>query len=471
MTRHISPHNQISVPVLDQYGTPLTPTRPSRARNWLESGKARKRWLHGRFAVQLKDTKSEDCAIPDLTLNINPGVRTTGMAVTADLTAGSKVVSTVEVIHRGRQISDGMHSRASHRRNRRSRLRRRPARFQNRTRKPGWLPPSMQSVLSNILTNVRHLTELFPISAIIVETCKFDPRLLRDPGIQGKEYQTSERGKMQIREYVLQRDNRTCQYCGRTKGRMELDHIVPESRGGPYRTSNLVTACRKCNKDKDNKNIEDFLAKHPAKLTKILAQTRKSLASATHMNQLMPLLIAALQDFNLPLTETDAVTTAYTRKQLSIPKSHANDAACLGEPASIANIPAEITVIRAVGRGRRQMLTPASKYGTPRYVEGAAGEQGAYRSYCRLPKRVQKRTTMPGHKLRQRRAKNLTSGDLIRYRHPTDGPVTGYAVLEKRNTRASAAGRKSVKLADATLLKRNNGYRFDRAPNPPPQAK
>lgn len=67
MTRHISPHNQISVPVLDPNGTPLASTRPSRARNWLESGKARKRWFHGRFAVQLKDTKSEDCAIPDLT--------------------------------------------------------------------------------------------------------------------------------------------------------------------------------------------------------------------------------------------------------------------------------------------------------------------------------------------------------------------------------------------------------------------
>ena len=53
MTRHISPHNQTIVPVLDQHGAPLAPTRPSRARRWIESGKAIGCWKHGRFAVQI----------------------------------------------------------------------------------------------------------------------------------------------------------------------------------------------------------------------------------------------------------------------------------------------------------------------------------------------------------------------------------------------------------------------------------
>lgn len=468
MARHSSPHNQTSVPVLDQDGIPLAPTRPSRARRWLESGKAAKRRLHGRFAVQLLDRKSKDSVIPDLTLGINPGTRTTGLAVTANNQANAKIVSACKLLHRGPQISQAMTSRKSQRKGRRSRLHRRPARFNHRLRKPGWLPPSMQSLLANITTNVRHLTNLFPIGNIIVETCIFDPRLLQDPGITGRDYQESERGHMQIREYVLHRDERTCMYCGRTRGRMETDHIIPESKGGPYRISNLVTACRPCNKAKDNKPIEEFLKDDPIRLNRILAQTRRSLASATQMNQLMPLLLTALVDLKIPFTETDAVTTAYTRSQLGIPKSHVNDAACLGEPKTLSNIPSSVTVIRSVGHGKRQMLTRLSEHGTPRYKKGPRGTKDSYRSYCRLSKQQQSFTRTPGHKQRQRRAKGITSGDLVRYSHPEEGELTGYATVSNINTRVYVSGHKGVKVEQATLLERSNGYRYSTGPNASP---
>ena len=64
MTRHVSPFNQTSVPVLDQDGQPLAPTRPSRARRWLESGRAVKVWKKGKFAVRLTDLQAENCVIP-----------------------------------------------------------------------------------------------------------------------------------------------------------------------------------------------------------------------------------------------------------------------------------------------------------------------------------------------------------------------------------------------------------------------
>lgn len=51
---------------------------------------------------------------------------------------------------------------------------------------------------------------------------------------------------------IFERDKHTCQYCGRTLSRKELnlDHIIPESRGGPSSWTNLVTSCIHCNTTK-----------------------------------------------------------------------------------------------------------------------------------------------------------------------------------------------------------------------------
>ena len=429
MTRHISPNNQVSVPVLDKGGKPLAPTRPSRARHLLKQRRAVKCRKHGRFAIKILDRATEDCTVPETILGIDPGTRRTGMAVTVQTKNGAKVISGTEIHHRGQRISSAMITRHSHRRNRRSRLRRRPARFDNRTRKPDWLPPSMVSIRANILTNAKHLKDLFPVSGITVETCRFDPRLMADPNVEGKGYQTSERGRMQIREYVLQRDRRTCQYCGKAGGKLEVDHIVPQSKGGAYRIGNLVTACEDCNRRKSNQPLEEFLRDDPEKLKRALSQTKKSLNSATHMNHLMPLIMKGLEGLEVPVAESDAVETAYTRKRLGVPKTHVNDAACLNSPETLTGIPETVTVIRAVGHGKRQMLTPPSKHGTPRYITGPKGRNRGYRAYCKLPRDQQGFTTMPGHRGRQRRVKGVTSGDLVRYIHPVEGAVMGYATL------------------------------------------
>ena len=478
MARHTSPYNQISVPVLDQNGKPISPTRPSRARRWMESGRAVKVWKHGYFAVQLTDVDADNCVTPEISVNTNPGDRTTGMAVMLNTPEGTaKVVGAYEIKHRGRTITQRMTARSSIRTNRRGRIRRRPAKFNNRTRKPDWLPPSMKSKLANIITTIKRLRDLFPVTELKLESYKFDPRLMQDPDVHGTGYQTSERGEMQVREYVLQRDGRNCQYRQKCKGgkrknkslRLELDHIVPKSAGGPYRVSNLITSCKSCNKAKSNKRIEEFLANDPDRLRKIRAQLKRPLASATHMNQLMPLLVKALETFGLPLLQTDAVTTAYTRKVLEIEKTHANDAACLGEPAQVMNIPETVHTLESVGHGRRQMLWPPNKYGTPRYKAGPQGRTSPYRAYSRLSRSQQGHTTMPGHRLRQRRNRGITSGDLIRYHHPKDGLVTGYAIFINGNTRVCIKGNRSVKTEFATLLARANGYRHGREPNVTPE--
>ena len=67
-----------------------------------------------------------------------------------------------------------------------------------------------------------------------------------------------------LRFQILIRDNFTCQYCGVNKEedgvKLEVDHIVPVSKGGTNNKSNLTTACFKCNRGKSNKVIPDTKA-------------------------------------------------------------------------------------------------------------------------------------------------------------------------------------------------------------------
>ena len=53
---------------------PRAPTRPSRARRWLEIGKAVRCRKHGRFAVQLVNHQADDCTVPEMTLGIDPAL-------------------------------------------------------------------------------------------------------------------------------------------------------------------------------------------------------------------------------------------------------------------------------------------------------------------------------------------------------------------------------------------------------------
>lgn len=61
------------------------------------------------------------------------------------------------------------------------------------------------------------------------------------------------------RGLVLERDEYLCQYCNRrlTFREATIDHIVPRSRGGKNHWSNCVTACKTCNRRKDNKTPEE----------------------------------------------------------------------------------------------------------------------------------------------------------------------------------------------------------------------
>ncbi len=59
------------------------------------------------------------------------------------------------------------------------------------------------------------------------------------------------------RRNVLQRDNHTCQYCGKTSGKLTIDHIIPREKHGEDKWENLVAACSPCNLTKGNQTPEE----------------------------------------------------------------------------------------------------------------------------------------------------------------------------------------------------------------------
>lgn len=61
-----------------------------------------------------------------------------------------------------------------------------------------------------------------------------------------------------LRRFIIDRDNSTCQLCGNSSQQepnllLEVDHIIPVSKGGVTTEENLQTLCWKCNRSKGAK--------------------------------------------------------------------------------------------------------------------------------------------------------------------------------------------------------------------------
>jgi 5-methylcytosine-specific restriction endonuclease McrA len=61
------------------------------------------------------------------------------------------------------------------------------------------------------------------------------------------------------RANVMLRDGHRCRYCGRSGGErpLNIDHVLPRSRGGEDRWDNLVTACQACNRRKGRRTPQE----------------------------------------------------------------------------------------------------------------------------------------------------------------------------------------------------------------------
>ncbi len=345
--------------VVDVEKRPLAPIHPGLARQLLKQKKAAI-YRQFPFTLILKESRS-DTTVPNLTIKIDPGSKTTGFAILN----GAKVIWAAELTHRGQVIKDALLSRRQLRRGRRNRhTRYRQARFLNRTRPQGWLAPSLQHRVETTLTWADKLIKFAPIGSIIQELVRFNLQQLENPEISGVEYQQGELVGYEVREYLLNKWNRKCAYCGAQKVPLQVEHIHPKAKGGSNRISNLCLACDPCNKKKGIQDIEQFLAKKPDVLKRIKAQVKRPLKDAAAVNSTRWALFNRLKETGLPVSTGSGGQTKFNRTRLGLPKSHWLDAACVGQVEELDVLSSQPLLIKAGGHGTRQMCG-TDKFGFP----------------------------------------------------------------------------------------------------------
>ena len=343
--------------VLDSEKRPLAPTHPARARQLLHKGKASV-YRRYPFSIILK-REVEAINSQPFRLKIDTGSKTTGLAILND--RSGEVVWAAELQHRGLKIKSDLNSRRAVRRSRRNRKTRyRKPRFNNRKRPKGWLPPSLMSRVYNMQTWVARLRRYCPITAISMELAKFDIQQMENPEISGVEYQQGELFGYEMREYLLEKFERKCAYCGAENLPLQVEHIIPKARNGSDRISNLTLACQKCNHRKGNQTSEEF--GYP----EVQTQAKKPLKDAAALNATRWTIYRRLQHEGLPLEVGTGGRTKFNRVQRNLPKTHWLDAVCVGEstPEIIKVGDVQQLSITAMGYGNRQMCG-TNKYGFP----------------------------------------------------------------------------------------------------------
>jgi len=343
--------------VLDTNRKPLAPIHPAEARKLLRGGQAAIFRTYP-FTIILKVAATEE---PEpLRVKVDPGSTTTGIAVVHDATG--RVVWAANLHHRGQRIKDALEGRRAIRRSRRNRKTRyRTPRFLNRTRPQGWLAPSLQSRVDNIVTWVKRLGMIANITTISMELVRFDMQQMENPEVSGVEYQQGELSGYEVREYLLEKFNRRCAYCQAENVPLQIEHIVPRARGGSNRVSNLTLACAPCNLKKGACTAEEF--GYP----EVQRQAKQPLKDAAAVNSTRWKLYQALQQSGMPVEVGSGGRTKFNRRRLGLPKDHWIDAACVGASTPPWLHIGKMTplVITATGHGSRQMCR-MDKYGFPR---------------------------------------------------------------------------------------------------------
>ena len=433
--------------VLDKRKRPLMPCSEKRARLLLAGRRAR---VHRRvpFAIRLVDRKVEDCALQPVRLKLDPGSKTTGVALvreeeridrkSGEIQRIAHVLWMGELEHRGQRIRDELGARRAFRRRRRTANRRhRAPRFNNRVRPEGWLAPSLRHRVETTTVWVARLQRWAPVTAISMELVRFDTQAMENPEIEGVQYQQGALAGYEVREYVLEKCQRKCAYCDAEHVPLEIEHIVPKSKGGSDRVSNLTLACRPCNQRKGSQAIEEFLARDSQRLKRILAQAKAPLRDAAAVNSTRWSLFEALKATGLPVETSSGGRTKWNRARLGIPKAHALDAACVGHIDQIESWDRPALGIKATGRGsyRRTQLT---RHGFPR-----------------------------GYLMRCKRVRGFQTGDLVEAKVPagknTGAHIGRVAVRAKGSfDLSSTAGAlfKDISYRHCRLLQRADGYAY-----------
>lgn len=314
--------------VLNIDGRPLMPTnRHGKVRRLLKSGQA-KVVSRCPFTIQLL-YESTNHTQP-VSLGIDAGSKTIGLSATTE----TKVLFEAKVTLRN-DIVDLLSTRREQRRTRRNRKTRyRKCRFQNRvhSKQKGWLAPSIENKISTHLTMVAKVHKILPITNIVVETASFDTQLLKAieegrPLPQGADYQQGEQiGFWNVREYVLFRDNHTCQCCkGKSKDKILNVHHIESRKTGGDSPGNLITLCETCHKNY-----------HKGLIPKFKPERQPSYRDGASMGIMRWAFYNRLKEIYPNVSMTYGYITKNTRIINGLEKDHHIDARCIsGNPLAI----------------------------------------------------------------------------------------------------------------------------------------
>ena len=311
--------------VLAKDGRPLMPTKHhGKVRHLLENGKA-VCVRRTPFTIRLLyDTPGRTQPV---SLGVDAGAKMVGLSACTEkeeLFAAECELRT--------DINKNLEQRRSLRRSRRNRKTRyRKSRFLNRTKskRKGWLAPSVKEKANSHLALIQKVCSILPISEITIEMAPFDSQKLKaqiggEDLPSGTDYQHGEaEGFDNIKAYVKWRDGGKCRICG-SHEMLQIHHRMQRHDGGSNRPDNLICVCEKCHK-----------AFHVGKLTGKRAELMLPGKALRPMNDAAFMSIMRwhvwdeLKKLGIPCHMTYGYITAERRKQYGIEKSHHADARCI----------------------------------------------------------------------------------------------------------------------------------------------
>ena len=292
------------------------PCSPAKARMLLKAKKAEVK-RRTPFTIQLIQATGE--TVQPVTLGVKAGSKEIGLSA-----ASEKAELYASVVQLRSDIVDLLSTRRELRQARRNRKTRyRAPRFDNRvhSKNQGWLAPSIENKINAHLSRVAIVRKLLPVSKIVVETAAFDIQKIKNPDIEGTEYQQGDQlGFWNVREYVLFRDGHKCCHChGKTKDPILNVHHLESRKTGGNAPNNLITLCETCHK-----------AYHAGKI--VLKQKRgQSFRDAAFMGIMRWTCFNRLkaQCPELEVRNTYGYLTKNTRIRCGLAKTKTTDAFCI----------------------------------------------------------------------------------------------------------------------------------------------
>lgn len=292
------------------------------------------------FTIQLCYATGE--AKQEVTVGIDEGARHVGVAIVSQ----DKVLVKGEI-----ELRQDVHSllltRAQYRRSRRFRKTRyRKARFLNRRKPEGWLPPSIRAKINANFTWIDKFYGLVPSPKLRIEVGKFDMAKMISPDIQGVDYQHGQTyGYYDVRYFVFARDEYTCQVCKRKNKILHTHHIVYRSEGGTDRADNLITVCTDCHTSENHKPggiLYKWMKEH---------KKTKQYKEPPFMNTLRIWTFRKYPNAEI----TYGSETSHRRKELGLEKTHYNDAIAITGVKSIKENPDSVFLVKQFRKKKRSL--------------------------------------------------------------------------------------------------------------------